>query len=143
MSKGDTFENDLMKLIFQAVAIANLADNAATAPLTSIYVSLHTADPTEGGNQASSEATYGAYARVAVTRTSGFWAVSTNTASNAGAINFPAATSGTNTITHVGIGTAASGTGKLLYSGALSAPLTVNTGITPSFASGQLTISED
>lgn len=32
MSKGDTFENDLLKLIFNATAIANLADNAATSP---------------------------------------------------------------------------------------------------------------
>jgi hypothetical protein len=30
MSKGDTFENDLLKLIFNATAIANIADNAAS-----------------------------------------------------------------------------------------------------------------
>ena len=73
MSKGDTFENDLLKLIFQAVAIANLADNAATGPLTNLYVSLHTADPGEAGNQSTSEATYTGYARVAVARTAGGW----------------------------------------------------------------------
>ena len=44
MSLGNTFENDLAKLIFQAVAIANLADNAASAPLTNLWLSLHTAD---------------------------------------------------------------------------------------------------
>jgi hypothetical protein len=31
MSKGDTFENDLLKLIFNATAIANMADNARTS----------------------------------------------------------------------------------------------------------------
>jgi hypothetical protein len=36
MSKSDTFENDILKLIFNATAIANLADNAASAPLTSL-----------------------------------------------------------------------------------------------------------
>ena len=51
MSKGNTFENDLMLLVFNATAIANLADNAGTSPLTNLYVSLHTADPGEAGNQ--------------------------------------------------------------------------------------------
>ena len=31
MSKGDTFENDLLKLIFNATAIADIADNDAAA----------------------------------------------------------------------------------------------------------------
>ncbi len=47
MSKGNTFENDLLKLIFNATAIANIADNAGSSPLTNLYVSLHTADPGE------------------------------------------------------------------------------------------------
>jgi hypothetical protein len=34
MSKGNTFENDVQKLIFQGVVIANLADDAATGPRT-------------------------------------------------------------------------------------------------------------
>ena len=72
MSKGDTFENDFVKLIFQASAIANIADNAATSPLTNLYLSLHTADPGEAGSQTTSEATYTSYARVAVARTSGW-----------------------------------------------------------------------
>ena len=49
MSKGDTTENDLLKLIFNATPIANLADNAATSPLTQLAVALHTGDPGEGG----------------------------------------------------------------------------------------------
>jgi hypothetical protein len=49
MSKSNAFENDLLKLIFNATAIANLADNAASSPLTNLYVSLHTADPGEAG----------------------------------------------------------------------------------------------
>jgi hypothetical protein len=47
MSKGNTFENDLLKLIFNATAIANLADNASSSPFTNLYVSLHTSDPGE------------------------------------------------------------------------------------------------
>lgn len=143
MSKGNTFENDLVKLIFNATAIANIADNAATGPLTNLYVSLHTSDPGEGGSQTTNETTYGSYARVAVARNSGGWTVSANAVSNTAAINFPECTSGTPTITHFAVGTDSSGAGKILYSGALTASLAVSTGITPSFAIGDLDISED
>lgn len=143
MSKGNTFENDLVQLILNATAIANIADNAASSPLTSVYVSLHTGDVGEGGDQTTSEATYTSYARVAVARTSGGWTVITNTASNAAAVTFPAATGGSNTITHFAVGTASSGTGKVLYKGALTSSLAVSSGITPEFAIGALTISED
>ena len=143
MSKGDTFENDLLKLIFQAVAIADIAENDTTAPLTNLYVSLHTADPGEAGVQTTSEATYTGYARVAVARTSGGWAVSTNTADNVAAITFGACTAGSNTITHFAVGTASSGAGKILYSGALTASLAVSAGITPQFAIGVCDCTED
>ncbi len=146
MSKGNTFENDIMKLIFQATAIANIADNAASSPLTNLYVSLHTADPGEAGDQTTSEATYTSYARVAVLRTSGGWTVSTNTATNAGVVTFPACTGGTNTITYAAVGTLSTTAGKLLYSGAISTPaagLAVSTGITPAFAIGAISVSED
>lgn len=109
MSKGNTFENDLLKLIFNATAIANIADNAGSSPLTNLYVSLHTADPGEAYDQTTSEATYTSYARVAVARTSGGFTVTGNSVSPAADIVFPAATGGTNTITHFAIGTASSG----------------------------------
>jgi hypothetical protein len=144
MSKSDTFESDFLKLIFNATAIANIADNAATSPLTNLYVSLHTADPGEAGLQNTSEASYTGYARIAVARTTSGWTVSgTTQVANAAAINFPACTGGSNTITHVGVGVALSGATKLLYSGALTASLAVSNGITPSFAIGALVITED
>lgn len=143
MSKGNTFENDLMKLIFNATAIANIADNAASSPLTNLYVSLHTADPGEAGDQTTSEATYTSYARVAVSRNSGGWTVSGNSAENAALVQFPQCTGSSNTITHVGVGTASSSTGKLLYKGALSASLSVSSGIQPQFAAGALVVTED
>lgn len=140
--KGNVTDANLLKLIFQAVAIANLADNAATSPLTNLFVSLHTADPGPGGDQTTSEATYTGYARVAVARTAGGWSIASQTISNVGAINFPACTAGSNVITHAAVGTLTSGAGVLLYSGALTASLSVSNGITPSFAAGQLTITE-
>lgn len=143
MSKGNTFENDFLKLIFNATAIANIADNAASSPLTNLYVSLHTADPGEGGDQTTSEATYTSYARVAVARTSGGWTVTANAVSNTAAITFPTATGGTNTITHFAVGTASSSTGKVLYKGALTSSLSVSNGIAPEYAAGELDITED
>ncbi len=140
--KGSTFDNDLMKLIFQATAIANIADNAASSPLTNLEVALHTANPGVGGSQTTSEAAYTSYARVAVARTSGGWTVSGANAVNAGATSFPACTGGSETETYVTIGTAHTGTGKILYVGALTASLAVSSGITPSFAAGQLSITE-
>lgn len=141
--KGNTFENDILKLIFQAVAIADLAENDTTSPLTNLFVSLHTADPGETGDQTTSEATYTGYGRVTVARTSGGWAVTNNVADNVAAVTFGQCTAGSNTITHVGIGTLTSGAGKLLYFGALSASLVVSAGITPQFAAGALDVTED
>jgi hypothetical protein len=143
MSKGNTFENDLMKLFFQGTAIANLADNAASSPNTNLYVSLHTADPGESGSQTTSEASYTGYARVAVARTSGGWTVTNNSVTNAFAITFPQCTGGSNTISHFAVGTASSGAGKILYKGELTASLAVSNLIIPEFASSTLTISEE
>lgn len=131
MSKGNTFENDLLKLIFNATAIANIADNAATSPLTNLQVSLHTGDPGEAGDQTTSEAAYTSYARVAVARTSGGFTVSGNQVVPAAAITFAEATGGSETITHWAAGTASSGTGKILYSGTVSPNIVVSTGVTP------------
>lgn len=123
MSKGNTFESDFLKLIFNATAIANIADNAVASPLTNLQVSLHTADPGEAGDQTTNETNYTSYARVAVARTSGGWTVTTNQVSPVANIDFPACTGLTATITHFGIGTAASGAGKLLYKGVIGSNL--------------------
>lgn len=142
MSKGNTFENDWLKLVFNATAIANMADNASSSPLTNLYVSLHTADPGEAGDQTTSEATYTSYARVAVARTSGGWTVTANSVSPVADINFPACTGGSNTITHFGVGTASSSTGKLLYSGTVTPNISVSTGVTPILTTAS-TVTED
>lgn len=143
MSKGNTFENDILKLIFNATAIANLADNAATSPLTNLYLSLHTADPGEAGDQTTNEISYTGYARKALTRDASGWTVTGNSVSPAADQSFPASTGGTGgTVTYVAVGTASSGTGKLLYSGALSPTIAVSNGVTPKILAGS-TITED
>lgn len=145
MSKSDYFENAILALLFNATAIANIADNAAASPLTSLYVSLHTADPGDSGSQTTNEAAYTGYARVAVARTSGGWTVSgtsPTSVSPVATISFPAATGGSETETYAAIGTAESGAGHILYSGALSPSIVVADGVTPQIKTTS-TITED
>lgn len=131
MSKSNAFETDLLELIFNATAMANIADNAASSPLTNLYVSLHTSDPGEAGNQETNEIGYTSYARVAVARSGGGWTVSGNSVSPAANIEFPAGTGGSGTATHFGVGTAASGAGVLLYSGTVTPNIVCGDGVTP------------
>lgn len=142
MSKGNTFENDLLELIFNGTAIANIADNAGTSPLTDLYVSLHTADPGEAGTQESNECAYTSYARVAVSRDSSGWTVTDNSVSPTANVDFPAATGGTETATHMGIGTDSTGTGKLLYFGSIAPTISISTGVIPRISTST-TITED
>lgn len=146
MSKSNSFENSWLLLLFNNTNIANIGDVTGLRGSTvagSLYVSLHTADPGEAGAQNTSEATYTSYARVAVARSAAGWTVAANAVSNTAAITFPAATGGSNTITHFGVGTDSSGVGTLLYKGALTASLAVSSGITPNFPIGDLDITED
>ena len=140
MSMTASMANNLLDLYFTNVAHANIGDASGLQPSAgagSFYISLHTADPS-AGNQTTSEADYTSYARVAVARSGAGWTVSAANVSNAAAVTFPAATGGSNTITHFGIGSAASGAGVLFWSAALDASRVVSSGITPEFAIGEL-----
>ena len=142
MSKSDSYENSILKLLFNATAIANVADNAATSPLTNLYVSLHTADPGEAGTQTTNEITYTSYARVAVARTTGGWTVTANSVSPVATITFPAGTGGTGTATHFGVGSLSSGAGVLYYSGTVTPNIVCGNGVTPQLTTAS-TITED
>ena len=142
MPKSTTFSNDLAALIFNATAIANMADNAAGSPLTNLYLSLHTASPGIGGAQTTNETSYTNYARIAVARSGGGWTVASGAAQNAALAQFPQCGASGATLTHVAVGTAASGAGKVLYAGALNASLAVSNLIQPQFSAGALTVTE-
>jgi hypothetical protein len=142
MSKSDIFENDLLKLIFNAVPIANIADNAASIPLTSIFVALHTADPGEAGNQSTSEAAYPGYTRVGVARTGAGWIVTGASVSPANSIDFPEAAGAGSNITHWSAGVASGGATKILYSGTVTPNIVIATGVTPRLKNTS-TVTED
>ncbi len=141
MSKSAQFENGLLRLIFNAVGVPAVADNAA-APTASLYLTLHTADPS-AGTQATNEVAYPGYARVAVARSATGWTVNGGSAALAANTAFPPSTSAGPTATHYGVGTAASGAGLLLYSGLLSPAVALATGVQVVLTSGSTVITED
>lgn len=140
--KGDVYENDLLKLVFNGTPIAGLADNASSSPLAYLYVSLHKSDPTDPGNQTSNECNYAGYARVQVARTSGGWIVTGNSVSPVANIDLPQCTSGADTATYFGVGTALTGSGKLLYSGPITPAVAIASGVVPRLTTAS-TITED
>ena len=134
MSFSNTLENELLLLLLNNSNIANIGDATGLRGSTSagvFYLSLHTASPGETGNQSSNETSYGSYARVSVARSAAGWTITGNSASPTANVDFAEATSGTATITHVGLGTDASGTGKLVLYGSLSPSISVTTGVIP------------
>lgn len=143
MSKQNTFETDILALIFNATAIADLAENDATAPLATLYVSLHTADPGEAGSQTTSETAYTGYARIGVARTAGGWTVASGSVSPVANIDFGECTAVPGAaITYFGVGTLVSGAGKLLYSGTVTPNITMAVGVIPRLKTTS-TITED
>jgi len=147
MSKSNFLEDAILNLIFRAVAIANIADNAAASPLTNLYWALHTADPGEAGTQSTSETTYGSYARVAVARTAGGMSASSGgSTSPAANVTFAQASSPAlptvSSITHFSIGVASAGATNILYSGTVTPNINVSTGVQPILTTAS-TITED
>jgi hypothetical protein len=116
MSMSDDLENNLLKLIFNATAWANYADNAAGTPQVNIHCALHTADPGEAGTMSTSETTYTSY---------------TASVSPVAAISFPAGTGGSGTVTHFSTGKTGGGTTPILFSGTVTPNIVTGNGITP------------
>lgn len=133
---SDAFEQNILDHY-----LLGAADGAAFTNATA-YLVLCTADPGEAGTAVTNEATYTGYARVAVTKSTGFQR-SGSTVSNVGTVAWPTCTAGSNTITHWAMVSTASGAGTQILSGALSASLAVSAGITPQATAGQLTVTLD
>jgi hypothetical protein len=130
--KSTTYAGQLLALLFNATSIANIAINATSSPLTNLFVSLHTADPTASGNQTTSEVTYTSYSRVTVARTTGGWTVTGASVSPVANIVFPSPTgAATQTATNWAVGTASTGAGTILYTGPISPTIAITVGLPP------------
>jgi len=137
---GNTAEADTLKLLFQNIDWNNLGDAGGlrgSVSAGSFYIGLATAALSGTSTQASNEAAYPGYGRVAVVRSAVGWTVTgaaPTTAENAAATTFGTCTSGTETETDAQIGRDAAGAGETITWGPLTLPLTVSAGITPTFA---------
>lgn len=145
MSKSNTFENELLLLIFNNVDISDIGDATGlrgSSLAGSLYFAAHTADPGEGGTQATSEATYGSYTRQGLARTAGNFSVTGNAVALVANLDFPEASSGAETLTHFSVGVASSGASKILYKGTLTPNIQAVSGVIPRFKAGTM-ITED
>ena len=135
MSFSNSAETSVLNQIFVGTALPWDGN-------TNLWIALHTADPGEAGTAVTSEATYGGYARVVLTRATDF-TVSGNQISNANLEQFAQCTSGSNTITHASIVDTASGAGTIIVRAALNTSIPVSTGIQPQFSANGLTFTLD
>lgn len=142
MPKGLNTCNNIVGLYYNATAIANIADNAASSPLANITMALMTASGSPSDTMATNLATYTNYANQTIARTTSGWsAPSGGATSNVAAIEFPQCGASGNTITSAKTG---KGTGAVdvFHYGDLNAPIDVSNLIQPRFAIGGVTITE-
>lgn len=116
-----------------AMINAVLRNTSYTSPST-VYVGLHTADPTDAGS--GTEVSGGSYARTSVT----FGSPSNGVSTNSAAVEFPQATADWGTVSHIGIWDASS-TGNLLFHTALDTSKAIATGDIFKIASGNLSVT--
>lgn len=124
---------EMSNYLENALINATLRATTFTSP-TTVYVSLHTADPTDAGS--GTEVSGGSYARQSAS-----FASPNNGASSTNAdITFPQATGSWGTVSHIGIWDSLT-TGNLLYHTQLDASKTIDTGDIFKIASGSLTVT--
>lgn len=150
MPKSTATCNSILKLIFNGTAWADIAENDSTGPLANLWIALYTDAPDTAGDDCTvnevSAVAYVGYVRKSTTRdatATGWDAASGGSTKNADLQQFPECTDGAGVhVSHVAIVTTASGAGKILYSGELTAHRDISVGIQPQFADEQLVITE-
>ena len=135
MSFSNSAETSVLEQIFEGTALPWNANS-------DLYIALYTADPGEAGTAITNEATYGAYARIALSRATDFL-VSGNQVSNANLEQFIACSSGSNIITYAAIVTTSAGAGTIIVRAALNSAITVSTGVQPQFSANALVFTLD
>lgn len=118
----------------EALVLQWLLTSLPTTRPSSLYVALHTGDPSENGNQ--DEVSAEGYARREIN-----FSVALQTATNSGVVTFGPAQENWGTISHFSIWDAETG-GNPYYKGELSNSRVVLTGDRVTFDIGALSISE-
>lgn len=130
MTIGVTFRNKILKLVYNGTPIPGIADNAAVSPLTSLYLTLHTAAPSDG-YQSTNEAADANHVRLPVVRNGTGWIVTGNSVSPASIITFAERAGTIETYKFASVGTALSGAGEVIDYGALSIDIVSGPGVIP------------
>ena len=125
--------SEISNYLENALINGTLRATTFTAP-AAVYVSLHTADPTDAGS--GTEVSGGSYVRQAAT----FGAPSNGASTTTADITYPQATASYGTVTHIGIFDALT-TGNLLYHSPLNTSKTIDTGDIFKITSGSLTVT--
>lgn len=142
MPKSTSSSNALVALIYNATPWANIADNAAASPITTVYVALATASYSVSSTLASNETAYTNYVRQSTARTTGGWtAPASGATSNAAAIEYPQCGVTGATITSAATGKT-TGAAEIFHFGDLNASIAVSNLIQPRFPIGAVTITE-
>ncbi len=131
MSIADATETDILALWFTAVAVANIADNAASVPETNIHYGLMTAVGTDANTMATNEIAYTSYARTNVARSGSGHTVTGGSVSPDANIDFPAGTGGSGTATHFAAGKTGGGAADVYWQGTVTPNIVTGDGITP------------
>ncbi len=151
--KGNALQENLLKFLFTTSSSATLGQITTlnfpcTSTTTLLYVSLHTADPGNGGTQATNEVTYTGYQRVATNRSNAgaaSWVVGATyspfSVFPSSAIQFAQCTTASAVvITNWAVGTLSSGvtqgTTGLLYCGTVTPNINLGANVTPSLTTG-------
>lgn len=133
MPKSLVFSTDILRVIFWNYPINGICD-AASAPYPTLYMSLHTDDPTPDGDQTSHEISYTGYARCPVNRGTTYWGINNGIANPKNPITFPLMTGGFGGIaSYWVVGTSHSSSGKILYIGSITPAIYVVVGVSPEF----------
>lgn len=123
-SLSDYAENELLDHLY----------NAAYSPVASVYLALHTADPTDAGSGAE-VADANNYTRKAIT----FGAAASRRVTQNAQVDFNQASGSWGTVTHWGIwDNSARGAGNLLAHGAFSSPFAPVSGNSPRIANASI-----
>lgn len=123
-------------------AITELGDAGGLLPSVvegNVYICLLSQDPGEAG-AITNEATYGAYARIAVPRGATGWVEAAGQIQNINDLDFPECTGGSETLTHFGICKTLTGD-DMIFHGDLPYPFMVSMELQPRYPVGQLAIN--
>lgn len=145
MPGGVSFSDGVLGLLLNGENLSGFADNATgEGAHDNLFLALYTGAPNDL-DITDNEADYDDYARVAVARDSETpaWDVYGATATNSSPVAFPASGGESDpvTVSHVGLVTTSSGVGEMIRWAALSEPIEITAGDTPTIPAEAIVIS--